>query len=371
MGNHCSVDNEIAENELEAEKPLSNKSEYVFINDCLKFKNYKEYSLFLELFSKKVSCMIDKVADYTGFSNDFVKTPLKSRLILLPSSNYRFRSNFSLDKLFNIMQTLYYKINTIYSNSYCFSRQELGKVSFDLISRYLSYEDNFISDEIENSIVADKIIKRLNFFTEEFPLKLKSLDKILRSKKIHILGYDSNYRLTFYIYPNSAEALDDYSKSKNRDRKLTNIDYITYIFFVIEFILPSLIELYKFSDEINVYIDFNNKAIDPELIRIILHYFNQIYPLCLNIVCIDNYDNTVDKTDDLTENFIAKEDPFNCVIFSGPNFTSLIKRHFYPSCIPIKYGGSNDFDIYSTEKVSYIDHLVEFLLTSILIKQSK
>lgn len=371
MGNHCSIDSQIAENDLETEKPQSNKSDCVFISDCLKFKNYKEYSLFLEIFTKKVNCMIDKVADYTGFSKDFARATVKSRLKLLPSSNYRFRSSFSIEKLFNIMQTLYYKINTIYSNSYCFSRQELGRVSFDLISRYLSYEDNFISDENENNTVADKIIKRLNFFTEEFPLKLKRLDKILRSKKIYVLGYDSNFRLTFYIYPNAAEEIDGFTRTKNRERKLTNLDYITYIFFVIEFILPSLVEFYRFSDEINVYIDFNNKAVDPELIRIILHYFNQIYPLCLNIICIDNYANTIDKTDDLTENFIAKEDPFNCVIFSSPNFSSLIKKHFNPNCIPAKYGGLNEFDIYTTEKIEYIDHLVEFLLTSMLIKQTK
>lgn len=365
MGSHCSIEAQIAENELESEIPEAIPNHSKLISECFKLKNYKEYSLFQELFSSKIYSIIDRIADSTGFNREFKRNRLKSCMSRLPSSNYRFRSSFSMIKLFNIMQTLYYKINTIYSNSYCFSKKELGKVTFDLISRYLSYEENFISDETENITIADKVIRRLNFFTEELPLKMKRLDKILKSKQIYVSGYDSNYRLTFYICPYRGDRV---RHPKSGVRKISSIDYVTYIFFVTEFVLPSLVEIYHFSEEINIYMDFEGNPVDHEMIRIILHYLNSIYPLSLNIACIDNFSQTSYEISDLTENLIAKEDPFNCVVVSDLNFKPLIRKHFSMKCLPEKYGGMNDFNL--NEKLVFVDQLCEFLLNSILIQQS-
>jgi hypothetical protein len=56
---------------------------------------------------------------------------------------------------------------------------------------------------------------------------------------------------------------------------------MVYIFFIAENVLPMLREKYNFSEQINIIIDFDEKDADTELIRFILIYLNNYYPLLL------------------------------------------------------------------------------------------
>jgi hypothetical protein len=67
------------------------------------------------------------------------------------------------------------------------------------------------------------------------------------------------------------------------------MDYIIFIFFIMEFFLPTLIEKYKFSDQINIVIDFNNQDMDTEFIKLIMYYFNLYYPLLINKIHVVNF----------------------------------------------------------------------------------
>ena len=56
-----------------------------------------------------------------------------------------------------------------------------------------------------------------------------------------------------------------------------------------EFFLPSLIEKYRFSDQINLVIDFNNQEVDTEFIKLIMYYFTLYYPLLINKIHVVNF----------------------------------------------------------------------------------
>lgn len=144
-----------------------------------------------------------------------------------------------------------------------------------MISRYLAYE---IDDEDDSGNITKKIIKRINFFSEEFPFKISKIEKIITSRKIYAFGYDIYKRITFYIKP----YLNGYFS-------LEKIDYIIYIFFIIENLIPTLKEKYSFSDQINIVIDFENNDADTELIRFLMYYFNCYYPMILGKFHVINF----------------------------------------------------------------------------------
>lgn len=196
---------------------------------------------------------------------------------------------------------VYQKIGLVFGNTINFPKQELSKINYNLIARYLSYE---IDEDDDTSNITQKVIKRINFFSEEFPFKLTKLEKIIQSKKIFVFGYDIYQRITFYIRPthstsffqnadnsslhNSAQNSYNYSYSENYN--LEYIDYMTFIFFTIEFVLPVLKEKYNFSDQINILLDFYNLDADTELIRFLMHYLNNYYPLILGKINIVNFE---------------------------------------------------------------------------------
>jgi hypothetical protein len=194
-----------------------------------------------------------------------------------------------MEKLYEIALLVFQKIGAVFGNTIHFPKQELFKINYNLIARYLSYETE---EDDDTSIITQKIIKRINFFSEEFPFKLNKLERIITSNKIFVFGYDIYQRLTFYLKPfndiQNTSADDKIMISNNTN--LEKIDYIIYIFFIIEFVLPTLKEKYNFSDQINLLIDFNDSDADTELIRFIMHYFNSYYPLMLGRVNIVNFE---------------------------------------------------------------------------------
>ena len=67
---------------------------------------------------------------------------------------------------------VYHRIGSIYGNSRPYPQRELEKITFPLISKYCVHSSNTNEEFVS---ISDKIIKRTNFLTEEFPLKLNIL----------------------------------------------------------------------------------------------------------------------------------------------------------------------------------------------------
>jgi hypothetical protein len=184
-----------------------------------------------------------------------------------------------LEKLFEVALLVYQKISSVFGNSLNFPKQELSKIDFNLIARYLAYE---IDEDDDSGNITKKIIKRINFFSEEFPFKINKLERIILSKKIFAFGYDIYNRITFYIRA--------YNNKGYEDIELEKIDYIIYIFFIIENLLPLMKEKYNFSDQINIVLDFKKGEADAELISFIMYHMNNYYPLLLGRMHVVDFD---------------------------------------------------------------------------------
>ena len=83
----------------------------------------------------------------------------------------------------------------------------------------------------------------------------------------------------------------------NMNRNIEKMDYIIFIFFIMEFFLPSLIDKYRFSDQINLIIDFNNQEVDSEFIKLIMYYFGLYYPLLIHKINVINFNLANIETD--------------------------------------------------------------------------
>lgn len=371
MGAECSVERQITYNDYEKDRILSHTiSDTLAISDVLNFKNYKEYENKLKVFKAKVGDLIKKISSL----NDFIKLNNKGQMITrIKDSYFKNKSLWSIEKLYDMMVKVMHKINSVYNNSFCFPKFELEKVTYDLITRYLAYEacSEAEPDEEEGNFVVTRVIKRLNYFTDEFPFKLKNLEKIVKSEKVIAFGYDNCYRVTFYIRPYFnvpsvySGGVDD-SLSKWQFQKL---DYILFIFFVIEFIIPSLKSNYGFSQEFNIFVDFNNKVIDLELINILLHYCGLMYPLLLNKLYITNYVKQESSINNVYVSQVGKEDKFGSVVFCEESFKMTILQKFPSNCVPIEYGGYARLDVNPTSKVFLIDELAEYILSNIIIRE--
>lgn len=166
------------------------------------------------------------------------------------------------------------------------------------------------------------------------------------------------------------------------------MDYIVYILFLIEHIIPFLKEKYCFSDEISIIYDSNNKPVNIELIRMILYYINLFHPLVLLKIMIVNAKLVEESNLKDNQNFIKKiknqlreENKFNIVSLVDHGFKLDILKRYNPNCIPIEYGGYfnlNNFwmEIPNSEKLNpnlidklTAEELVEIILSLILIKK--
>ena len=76
--------------------------------------------------------------------------------------------------------------------------------------------------------------------------------------------------------------------NKIRYKKPKYVEYLYFIIYVMELYLPILKEKFVFSEEINIYLDFDGNEIDTEFTKIILVYFSMFYPLSLNKLCIES-----------------------------------------------------------------------------------
>ncbi len=90
-------------------------------------------------------------------SSDLIKEGIES-------SYYPNLKEVRVGKLFEIAYMIYNKIGTIYGNTLSLPKQELAKVNYNLISRYLAYED---IDEEEDENKGEKSGKPSKTFEKE------------------------------------------------------------------------------------------------------------------------------------------------------------------------------------------------------------
>lgn len=397
MGTQCSTENTNLTIK-EMEKSYNLNIDYLNCNSIkfFTFKSLKEYFTKMDFIKSKFDTICSKIEIYNDLSGidskntkDIEEKQLKKKIVRrLKTGNNDKKSIYTIEKLYDVMSTIFHRINSVYGNSFGFPRQELGKINFDLISRYLSYEEDSTSDDMENVNVSNKIIKRINFFTEDFPFKLSKLPFIISSKKIFSFGYDIDKRLTIYLRPYYEENNIEINKYKRKSKSIENMDYIVYILFLIEHIIPFLKEKYCFSDEISIIYDSNNKPVNIELIRMILYYINLFHPLVLLKIMIVNAKLVEESNLKDNQNFIKKiknqlreENKFSIVSLEDHGFKLDILKRYNPNCIPIEYGGYfnlNNFwmEIPNSEKLNpnlidklTAEELVEIILSLILIKE--
>ena len=85
-------------------------------------------------------------------------------------------NDLNMEKIFNYSIAIYHRISSIYGVNDNYPPEELEAITIPMISKYLSYE----YEKEDLNLVADKIIKRINFFTEEFPFKLYHLYNMIQ-----------------------------------------------------------------------------------------------------------------------------------------------------------------------------------------------
>ena len=354
------------------------------INTFFSFKNYTEYFEMSLIFNRLLKEITSKVALINKFN------PPKK--IHKDGNFYYFEylEELNNNKLFDVAMCVYQKIGNVYGTSQNFPKQELSKLTYGLIAKYRAY-DYGTDDDLP--IITEKIIKRINFFTEDFPFKLQNLKDIFFSKKIFVFGYDRDLRLNFYIEPNekisddkilgiqnNKELNEDYfyfKKRKNILKKkliynLKNSDYITYIFFIIEHILPLLIEKFHFSNLVNLIINFRGQDANTELINYILTSFNNFYPLGLCKVHIVNFQVDSLRKNRTFRNEIDNIDYFRNLVLHNESFQFNLVKQIDINLLPIEYGGYHSlisfYDIQSNEIEGYkLEDFIFVILSMILI----
>ena len=358
---------------------LTKKYNKFDMKNCFNFKNYQQYFELISLFNEKLKETVTKIIYINKFK------PPKISNIHSKFFYYEFLDDLNYNKLFDVAMFVYQKIGNVYGSSQNYPKQELSKINFGLISKYRAYD---YGNDDELSIITEKIIKRINFFSEEFPFKLKNLKKIFLSKKIYVFAYDKNLRLNFYLEPNNienenelnefetnVELKEDYFYFKNiennnenlnnynnlnkkykKDIFLMNSDYITYIFFIIVHVLPYLKEKFKFSDLINLTINFGGQEANTELINYIMNSFNKYFPLGLGKVNIVNF-----RVDSLRKNITFRNeidniDYFRNLIFHNESYQFQLIKENYINCLPIEYGGYHSIENYKGLTIEEIEN---------------
>ena len=358
---------------------LTKKYNKFDMKNCFNFKNYQQYFELISLFNEKLKETVTKIIYINKFK------PPKISNIHSKFFYYEFLDDLNYNKLFDVAMFVYQKIGNVYGSSQNYPKQELSKINFGLISKYRAYD---YGNDDELSIITEKIIKRINFFSEEFPFKLKNLKKIFLSKKIYVFAYDKNLRLNFYLEPNNfdneneinglesnIELKEDYfyfnkiennnenlsnyenlNKKYKKDIFLMNSDYITYIFFIIVHVLPYLKEKFKFSDLINLTINFAGQEANTELINYIMNSFNKYFPLGLGKVNIVNF-----RVDSLRKNITFRNeidniDYFRNLIFHNESYQFQLIKENYINCLPIEYGGYHSIENYKGLTIEEIEN---------------
>jgi hypothetical protein len=387
MGANCSSPSEtpyIMNETLSVTNTNMNYESYSNITDpslyhIFYFKTYRQYSEAMKFFKEKLKEILTKLSQI----NQFVPPKrLKKESEFL---YYNYFDDVSFNSLYDIAMSIYQKIGSVYGSIPTYPKEELSKITYSLLSKYYAYD--YGNDE-PSLLITEKIIKRTNFFTEDFPFKLKKLDTIILSKQIFVFGYDKNLRLNFYIEPygnnnitnknligntNNTELNEDlfYFNDKNNynisTEPLLYSNIITYIFFIIEHVLPLFKEKYNFSSIINITINFGGKAPDTEMISYIMTYFTNIYPLGLGKVHIVNFKMDVLIRNKSFKEEIEKIDFFRNLIFHDERYQLQLIKETNANCLPITYGGYHSLLSYQIDKNCKLEDFIKYTLSMILV----
>ena len=287
----------------------------------LSFTNYNDYIKSMQTFINFFNIYIPQ--DIKSFNN-------KKRILnQIENSYFNLLPHITSEKLFNTTMAIYHRIGSVYGVTQNYPLNELKKITFPLIGKYLSY--NF---EMENELIniSDKIIKRTNFLSEEFPFKLYHIINIIQSKCCFVYGYDEELNLNFYLVPYNLGI----------ENNISFIDYIIYFTFINEIILPNLKKKgFHFSDKINIIISFNGEEPNTELISFIMIYINNYFPLMVNKMHIVNYNITLLKKNITFQESLDKIDYFRLIYFhNNKNYTSLLTKTIKVDNLPVEFGGN-------------------------------
>lgn len=236
--------------------------------------------------------------------------------------------DLSMAKLFSLSMSIYHRIGLVYGNTLSYPKEELAKIKFPLLAKYIAYS---YEPEEEVNFISDKLIKRLNFLTEELPLKFNQIINIIKNQCGYVYGYDTQLNLNFYIEHFKVGYMNSVSF----------IDYIIYIMFIVEIVYPSLQkENKKFNDRINIILNFNGEEPDTELITALLNYLDIFSPLIINKMHIVNYNVKKLKGNLTFRKNLEKIDFFGVAYFhNNKNYSEILSKATKSELLPTSFGG--------------------------------
>ncbi|MCQ2818059.1 MAG: SEC14 family lipid-binding protein [archaeon] len=370
----------------EAEENSKNDPNNIIIEYNFNFKNYKEYLSMIHILKEKVKEILGKISSLSHF-----ECPKRTK----PESEFEFfdyLQTAKTDALCTSALSIYQKIGAIYGENMPFPKEELSKITFGLIAKYQAYESE--EEEFTGKFVIDKIIRRINFFTEEFPYKLKNLENIILSKRIYVFGYDTNLRLNIFIEPEIMKKkiqsrshpktkvykdrcnpelkeeffyFEDKKEIPKEKIKINNADYLTYIYFILEIVLPILNERFNFSSLINLIINFDGNEADTEMITYLMTNFNNYYPFGLGKVHIVNFQVEKLIPNKSFRDQVGQFDLFRNLIFHNESFQFQLVKDTNINILPIKYGGYHSLEGYSFPNNPNLNDYINYTLSMILI----
>ena len=317
----------------------------------LSFIHYSEYQKSMETFINFFNIYIPK--EVKSFNN-------KKRIINQIENSYfnLLTPELNSEKLFNATMAIYHRIGSVYGATQNYPLSELKKITFPLIAKYLSCD---FENENQLISISDKIIKRTNFLSEEFPFKLYHIINIIQSKCCFIYGYDEELNLNFYLLPYNLGV----------ENNISFIDYIIYFTFINEIILSNLKKKgFQFSDKINIIISFNGLEPNTELISFIMIYINNYFPLMVNKMHIVNYNISLLKKNITFQESLDKIDYFRLIYFhNNKNYSQVLSNTIKVDNLPIEFGGNakvNSFDFKKENaEVELYEEFAEFLAHNI------
>ena len=149
--------------------------------------------------------------------------------------------------------------------------------------------------------------------------------------------------------------------------KPNNSDYLIYIYFIIEIVLPILKERFNFSNLVNFIINFNGNEADTEMITYLMTNFNNYYPLGLGKVHIVNFQVEKLIPNKSFRNEVGQFDIFRNLIFHNESYQFQLVKDININNLPIKYGGYHSLEGYKLPNNPNLNDFITYTLSMILI----
>ena len=174
-------------------------------------------------------------------------------------------------------------------------------------------------------------------------------------------------------FKNHVEKLNEETFNVEHNRNgipITNSDYITYIFFIIEYVLPLFKEKFLFSELVNVIINFGGREADTEMISYIMTYFTNLYPLGLGKVHVVNFKAEILKKNKTFQPELDHFDYFRNLVFHNESYQFQLLKETNINCLPISYGGYHSLSGYVIENDFKLEDFIKYTLSMILVNSN-